>query len=135
MPHFFFDLFTSKHFERDAEGLPFDSLEAAYLSASQAAVDISIDMLRERKDPSGYRFEVRDSDGQVVLELPFSEVLRAGRTAKPPALPGQAQLQASLERNRKLKADLAKLLASARQGALEGLALADVKWDADGPKV
>ena len=43
-----------------------------------------------------------------------------------------ARLQASLDRNRKLKADMADLLVNARKGALQGLALLEVKWDVAG---
>ena len=134
MPHFYFDLCTPDGCEHDAEGLSFGSLDTAYLSASQAAIDMSIDMLRERKDPSRHRFEVRGEDGQVVLELPFTEVLHSGGGAKPPPTASQVQveLRASLERNRKLKADMANLLVNARKGALQGLALLEVKWDVVG---
>ena len=134
MPHFFFDLCAPDSFERDAVGLSFESLDVAYLSASQAAMDISIDMLRERKDPSRHRFEVRDGEGRIVLELPFAEVLHPGKCVKPPPTAGQvhARLQASLDRNRKLKADMADLLVNARKGALQGLALLEVKWDVAG---
>ena len=44
----------------------------------------------------------------------------------------QAELKAALERNRKLKADMAGLLVNARKGALQGLALLEVKWDVVG---
>ena len=117
MPRFFFDLATPAGLERDDTGSVFDSLETAYLDGSQAAVEISIDLLRDRHDPSRHRFEVRDEEGQVVLEIPFGEVLRPGRSATPhPGPPGmQARLEAAFERNRELKSELALAVAEARE--------------------
>ena len=133
MPHFFFDLSTPDDFEPDSVGVTFPSLEAAYLSANQAAVDMSIELLRERKDPSGYRFDVRDQDGRTVMEIPFSEVLNFGRNARPRETARlHDRLQAALDRSRRLRGELTEALTQARARALEGLALAEAKWSAEG---
>ena len=132
MPHFFFDLTTPDDFEPDGVGVTFPSLEAAYLSANQAAVDMSIEMLRERRDPSGYRFDVRDQDGRMVMEIPFSEVLSLGRNAKPREADRlHDRLQAALDRSRRLRGELTEALAQARASVLQGLALAETRWSAE----
>jgi hypothetical protein len=131
MPRFFFDLSTSDHFERDNVGSTFETLEKAYLDACRAAIDISFELLRERKDPSRYLFEIRDTDGHVVWELPFAEVLQPGR-ARPRRSPAHDRLQASLDRNRELKAELMDALSQTRESALRGLELSKVNWAVTG---
>lgn len=97
-------------------GLRFVSLEEAYLSANQGALEIAIEMLRERENPSRLRFEVRDEHGALVLELPFSEVLQPGRGAKPhDPVHVHERLKANLERSRVLKSELVAALAQTRQ--------------------
>ena len=127
MTRFFFDLSTPAGFERDAVGIEFASLERAYLEASRAAIDISADLMRERKDPSRYSFELRDVSGDLVLELPFSEVLQPGRTVKPRAAsPAHALLQASLVRNQRLRLELTAVLEQARANVQRALDLAGI---------
>ena len=54
MPRFFFHLEGANGVEADEIGVEFESLEAAYLDAYHAVLDISHDMLRERKDPTAH---------------------------------------------------------------------------------
>lgn len=128
MPRFYFDLSTSEHFERDAVGAMFATLEAAYLDACRAVIDISFELLRERKDPSRYQFEIRDAGGQVVWELPFAEVLQPGRTARPRQIQAHDLLRQSLDRNRKLKSELVDILVQTRESAMRGVELSKVRW-------
>lgn len=122
MPLFFFDLVTPTEVERDLMGLSFVSLDEAYLSASQAALEIAIDMLRKRENPSRYQFAVRNEHGAVVLELPFSEVLQPGRAAKPhDPVHIHKRLKANLDRNRALKSELVAAVAQTRRTLTETL--------------
>jgi len=47
---------------------------AVYREAFDAAIEIWADALRERRNPSRDRFRIRDNSGNVVLELPLSEL-------------------------------------------------------------
>ena len=116
MPRFFFDLATPRGVERDDVGVVFASMEAAYLDACRAALEISIEMLRNRQDPDRHSFEVRDERVQLVLEIPFAEVLQPqGRVAvlrTPSRL--HHQIAATVGRSRALRTELAEELMRAR---------------------
>lgn len=117
MPRFFFDLASPGRFERDDLGVVFPGVEAAYLDACRAALEISLDMLRERRDPAGHRFEVRDEGAALVLEIPFTEVLQPrARPAPPHRL--HRQIEATLGRSRRLRDEVRVELTRA-QRALE----------------
>lgn len=58
-------------------------------------MDISVHLLRERQDPSRHRFEVRDEESRLVMEIWFTEVLRPGRSSTPTS--GPPGLHAKLE--------------------------------------
>ena len=132
MPRFFFDLHTPEGLESDKLGLLFDTLDDAYLNANQAALEITIDLLSERRDVSRYRFEIRDESGAVMTDIPFTEVLNIGRPSKPCGVAEvHDRLRASLARSRKLRKDLADALAKARESALHGLQLAEIDWAID----
>ena len=117
MPRFFFDLSTPGGLERDDLGVTFAGVEAAYMDACRAALEISVDMLRERQDPGRHRFEVRDERAALVLEIPFTEVLQPRR---PPATLHRIhrQIQTTLGRSRQLRAEMQAELVRAR-GSLE----------------
>lgn len=83
MSHFYFHLVTPTGREEDLLGSEFDTLEAAYLDATGAAVAMSSEMLGAREDPGRLRFEICAADQTLLIELPFSEVLRV-----PPSAPG-----------------------------------------------
>ena len=101
MPVFFFDFDTPEGFERADVGVPFASIEAAFLSAHQAAVEMIVELLRNGRDAGGRRFEVRDERGSVVLELPFLEVLHPRGSAGPRAATATPQpRQDALARSR-----------------------------------
>lgn len=53
----------------------FPTIEAAYIDAYHAAIDIRAEARQQGRDLSHHRFVIRDATGSVVLELPFAEVL------------------------------------------------------------
>ena len=116
MPRFFFDLAGPGGVERDDLGVMFAGVEAAYVDACRAALEISVDMLRERRDPGRHRFEVRDERTALVLEIPFTEVLQPGGAAAAPSRPHRLhrQIEATVGRSRRLRAEVNAELVRAR---------------------
>src|SRR5215207_6775463 len=97
MPRYFFHLSAPGGYSPDDLGVEFAGIEAAYLGAYQAALDMSIEMLRDRVDPTRHSFEISDRAGHVLFELPFSEVMRpAGKLPRPGSI--QASIQQEHER-------------------------------------
>ena len=115
MSRFYFDLHTPSGPELDDIGSPFETLEAAYLDACQAALEISIELLRKREDPSRYRFEIRADDKRLILDLPFSEVLQPRPRPVLAPLGFSQTVQGSLRRARELQAEVNAGLIEARQ--------------------
>jgi hypothetical protein len=76
MPLFFFNFTSDGIVSVDDLGTEFPSLEAAYLDTCQAVRDISVERLRCRKDPIGASFEILDDQHRVLMDVPFSELLR-----------------------------------------------------------
>jgi hypothetical protein len=76
MPRFFFHFTSQNCVSRDDVGTVFPSLEAAYLDGCRSALEISIDKLRARDDPTDDEVEITDESGRMLLLIPFSEVLR-----------------------------------------------------------
>jgi hypothetical protein len=76
MPIYFFHLISPEHSDVDETGCEFPNVEKAYLEGCQAALDISFEMLRSRRDPSALRFVVTNERGDVLFDLPFVEALR-----------------------------------------------------------
>lgn len=91
-------------------GTDFPSLEAAYLDAYRAASEMWLQMARQGRDCSDYRFEITNLCGDLLMELPFREVLRpqpgspceaptgAVAPAPPPAAHGVAQTLGAISR-------------------------------------
>ena len=84
MPHYYFHLASPDDFSRDEIGSDFPDIESAYLGACQAALDMSVEMLRQRRDPSRQRFEISNDEGASLFDLPFSEVLQPNAHSEPP---------------------------------------------------
>lgn len=105
---YFFDLVGPGEREVDDVGLRFSDLDAAYMDAHRAIDEISREMLRNRTDFRLYRFEIRDERGRLLMETPFDERLR-GAVVRPPHEPNDlaARVQATLERNRRLRSEVA----------------------------
>lgn len=76
MPTFFFHLASPGRIGWDEIGCEFPSLEAAYLDAHRAAFDIGLEMIRDRVDPSDHCFQITDSEGRSLIDLPFIEALQ-----------------------------------------------------------
>jgi hypothetical protein len=81
------------------------------LEAYKAATEIWGEAVRERRNPMLDYFRIRDRNGKVVLELPFSEVLESGSGGLRPLPPVQLRDDAAqrvhrqLERGRRIVAD------------------------------
>ena len=76
MPHFFFNYTSGGATSVDDVGTDFSSVEAAYLDACKGALDIAFEKLRARQDPTTDSFEIIDDEQNVLMQVPFSEVLR-----------------------------------------------------------
>jgi hypothetical protein len=94
MARYFFHLTSPDGSSKDDIGTELASAEAAYLAACDAALDMSYEMLRERRDPARHTFEVADEQGQVVFEIPFAEVTRPAERRPP-----YAGVHASIQRH------------------------------------
>jgi hypothetical protein len=113
MPRYYFHLSEPGAYSPDDLGVEFAGIEAAYLAAYQAALDMSIEMLRERVDPARHSFEIADQTGQVLFELPFSEVMRpAGKLPRPGSI--QASIHQQHERTQHVASDLKAALTRSR---------------------
>jgi len=99
MPHFYFHLRTPASWERDDMGLDFVGLEAAYLDAYRTIPEMAADLVRRKRDPLRYAFEITDEAGQLLIEVPFSEMLDKWHKPRRPVMPALAQkAQAEMER-------------------------------------
>src|SRR5215831_7040201 len=76
MPRFFFNLRSQGDVSIDEIGTEFSCLEAAYLDACDAILQIAFDKLRSRQDPSRDTFEIADGERKVLMQVPFVEVLQ-----------------------------------------------------------
>jgi hypothetical protein len=84
MAKYFFHLVSSDgSSSQDDIGIDLPDAEAAYLEGCAAALEISYEMLRNRRDPSRHAFEITDAEGRVVFELPFAEVTRPAAHSHP----------------------------------------------------
>ena len=94
----------------DDSGADFESVEAAYLEAFRSGQELWPILLENRRDPRRYAFEITNSAGVALIELPFSELLdtchdtRHGR----PAFDKEAFLEA-VETARQLNRKCAEL--------------------------
>src|SRR5437588_4179287 len=91
---YYFHLRTGRSFSPDAIGLDLPDLETAYLEAFEAARAMWGELLAERSDPLIRAFEIADEHGQILLTVPFAEVLE--RACKPKRVLPQA-LKAALQ--------------------------------------
>ncbi|MDR7039847.1 hypothetical protein J2X36_004625 [Methylobacterium sp. BE186] len=103
MPWFYFHLRTPAGLERDDIGLELIGIEAAYLDACQAIPTMAADLSGKKVDPRRCRFEIADSAGRALLEVPFTEILDKGRRPSHPALLAQRRkATAEMERAARL---------------------------------
>lgn len=118
MPLYFFHLISPAERCTDETGCELPNVERAYLEVYQAALDISFEMLRSRRDPSSLRFEVTNQAGDILFDLPFLEALRPARRAT--AIPElHTRIHRSFDRQRELTAQLRDQFHRTRSTILE----------------
>jgi Domain of unknown function (DUF6894) len=83
MPRFYFHFRSQQGLSPDLDGVEFPGLNEAYIDAFRAATDLWRELLVERVDPRDYSFEIANADGQLLLVLPFAEVLNGTWRPKP----------------------------------------------------
>lgn len=76
MPHFFFNYTSEGATSVDDVGTEFSSLETAYLDTCETALAIAFEKLSTRQDPTMDSFEIIDDEKNLLMHVPFSEVLR-----------------------------------------------------------
>ena len=79
MPRVYFGFRKGNVLSRDHDGLELDSIETAYLQAFWAAQELWHECLLRRRDPRECAFEISDDDDNLLMVLPFSEVLESCR--------------------------------------------------------
>jgi hypothetical protein len=84
MPRFFFNLSSPDGFSIDEIGTEFSGLEAAYLGTCDTILEIAVEMLRAHENPAKSAFEIADEHGNVLMDVPFSEVLWPGAVTNKP---------------------------------------------------
>ncbi|MDP4027289.1 hypothetical protein Q8W71_32515 [Methylobacterium sp. NEAU 140] len=92
MPLYHFHLRTPDGLERDETGLVLRDLDAAYLEACATIPGLSVDLLREGRDPMACTFVITgapDPD-RILLEVPFDERVRHIGRPTTPASPAAA---------------------------------------------
>ena len=99
----------------DDKGADFESVEAAYLEAFESAQELWPILLGDRRDPRRYSFEITDSAGVVLMEVPFSELLdscrdaRRSRPEKPAPVFDKEGFREAAENARQLRQECAEL--------------------------
>jgi hypothetical protein len=114
MTHYFFHLDGPDGRSDDLLGCEFESVEAAYLEASRAALEISNEMLARREDPYGLRFEICDETLGPVLDIPFRELLRSPSRPWLQFKDLRDQLAKSVARSQQVREELADGFEEAR---------------------
>lgn len=87
MTRYFFHVWLGDVVERDEIGTECPDAEEAYMQAFHAAQDAWVDSVRCRNDPGRHRFEVTDAAGNILFEVPFSEVIGRSSGGWPGVLP------------------------------------------------
>jgi hypothetical protein len=113
MALFFFHLVSPGSYCADEIGGEFPTVEAAYLDAWEAALEMGCEMLKERRDPCRHQFEITDDQGCFLLEVPFSEAMRpSGQKIRQPDIYGELRRQ--MQKSRDLGADIKAEFANTR---------------------
>ena len=87
VPVFHFHLRLADGLEADEVGVPFASVEAAYLSVCESIPQISAELIAGGRRLDGCSYVIANGAGRSLMEVPFSELrrARAGRLRSPPA--------------------------------------------------
>lgn len=120
MPHFFFNYTSEGTTCVDEVGTEFSSLEVAYLDTCKSALAIAFEKLRARQDPTTDSFEIIDEEKNVLMQVPFSEVLRPaavtrGSTVMQKAVLALENCRRQAARSERLKDELRAEFARTRQ--------------------
>ncbi|MBX9661047.1 MAG: hypothetical protein K2X00_21015 [Nitrospiraceae bacterium] len=108
MPLFFFHLRSPAGLDRDEIGLDLDGLEIAYLEACASIPNMAADLLKRKAKPSQHSFEIMDAADNLLMEVPFSEVLdRERKPVRPDLHRWHQQAHAQKERSARLIAAVA----------------------------
>ena len=75
MPLFFFNFRDEDGLDLDHEGLDLPDVDAAYIEAFETAKEMWIEAIRDMRNPMRESFEVADADGNIVIVVPFGEVI------------------------------------------------------------
>jgi hypothetical protein len=111
---YYFHLRIGGTISPDEIGLDLPDVETAYLEAFKAAEEMWSELLADGLDPLTRSFEISEG-GQVLLTLPFREVLERARKGTA-ALPGLTQsLRAELAKRKELTATLRENVKSVRE--------------------
>ena len=73
MPRFYFHLRSPAGLDRDDIGLDLEGVEAAYLDACASVPSMIMDLLQRNASPYQHTFEIVDSSGNLLTEVPFAE--------------------------------------------------------------
>ena len=111
---YYFHLRIGGTISPDEIGLDLPDVETAYLEAFKAAEEMWSELLADGLDPLTRSFEISDGR-QVLLTLPFREVLERARKGTA-ALPGLTQsLRAELAKRKELTATLREKVKTVRE--------------------
>jgi len=111
---YYFDLRVGPTLSPDEIGLDLPDVETAYLEAFKAAQEMWSELLAEGSDPLIRSFEIADERGQILLTLPFREVLERTRKPTAPLSKLRQSLESELEKRRRLMASLRENIKNTR---------------------
>jgi hypothetical protein len=96
MPFYYFHLRTADGLDRDEIGLVYANIEAAYLGACTAIPKLLAELVQGGHDPSRCIFEITDTEGRRLIDVPFLERATRRRLPQPPVV--SAETKALLDR-------------------------------------
>jgi hypothetical protein len=73
---FFFNVRSDRSFDVDDEGLDLPSVDAARLEAIKSAREMVAELILYDQAIDGMRFEVMDEAGNLLITLPFRDVVK-----------------------------------------------------------
>jgi len=77
MPRFFFHTRDHNEFVEDLEGADFPDINAARRDAQAAAREMMAELLLRNDVVDGRRFEIANSDGDILEAVPFRSAMRS----------------------------------------------------------
>lgn len=122
MPLFFFDLTGPDRMRPDALGLSCASLEAAYLEVLETLQTDALDILARGQNPFAFTYLIRNADGQILMEVPFTDLLRGRAAAGRPRPDAIVRARDPVARSRMLREDANQLCLRARSARLRAQA-------------